>query len=64
MPPSGVGGAASVGRSPGLRGSEVRASRVEALGFVNENYIMYKCNLTWFTLQFNLNYFAIQFDLQ
>jgi len=36
---------------------------VEALGIVNENYIMLNCNLTWFTLQINLIYSVIQFDL-
>ena len=38
------------GRSLRLHRAKVRASKIEALGIVNEAPIMYNCNQTWFTL--------------
>ena len=46
---SGAGALGSKGRSFRRRWSKVRASWVEALGNVNENFIILNCFLTWFT---------------
>ena len=47
---SGAGALGNEGRSLRLHRAKVRASKIEALGIVNENSIILNCNLTWFTM--------------